>query len=113
MYNGELSGRGSQEDICRDNASTMLAWVPYNTMLENYAFELNPKERLTYMAKATNLEREKTEMCHFRHTDLVNGVNDNLFTCVVMIFEDNFVSFGQNTLQEIPQLIIVTLSVWH
>lgn len=93
MYNGELSGRGSQDDICKDNASTMLAWIPYNVMLENYASELNPKERLSYMAKATNLDREKTEMCHFRHTDLVNAVNDSLFTCVVMIFEDNFVSY--------------------
>jgi len=68
------------------------AWIPH-TVLKNYAAELNPKERLTYIAKATNVEREKTELCHFRHTDLVNAVSDNLFTCVVMIFGDNFVSF--------------------
>ncbi|KAH8418350.1 hypothetical protein KR222_002653, partial [Zaprionus bogoriensis] len=96
LRNGELSGRGTQQDICRDNASSMLAWVPYTTMLENYASELNPKERLSYMAKATNLEKEKTELCHFRHTDLVNRVTDNLFTCVVMIFEDNFYGIDDN-----------------
>lgn len=92
LHNGELNGRGAQRDICNGNASTMLAWVPYKIMLQNYAAELNPKERLSYIAKATNVEREKTELCHFRHTDLVNNVMDNLFTCVVMIFEDNFVS---------------------
>lgn len=70
----------------------MLAWVPYKIMMQNYATELNPSERLSYIAKATSVEREKTELCHFRHTDLVNNVMDSLFTCVVMIFEDNFVS---------------------
>lgn len=93
LKNGELSGRGSQSDICDNNASSVLSWVPYETVLKYYAPELNPKERLTYIAKATNVEREKTELCHFRHTDLVNAVSDNLFTCVVMIFGDNFVSF--------------------
>lgn len=44
------------------------------------------------MAKATDVSREKTELCHFRHSDLVNRISANLFTCVVMIFEDNFVS---------------------
>jgi len=93
LHNGELSGRGVQAEVCANEADSVLAWVPYHTVLKNYAAELNPKERLTYIAKATNVEREKTELCHFRHTDLVNAVSDNLFTCVVMIFGDNFVSF--------------------
>ncbi|XP_064535850.1 uncharacterized protein LOC135426599 [Drosophila montana] len=96
LHNGELNGRGAQRDICNGNASTMLAWVPYKIMLQNYAAELNPRERLSYIAKATNVEREKTELCHFRHTDLVNNVMDNLFTCVVMIFEDNFYGIEDN-----------------
>ncbi|KAL7738431.1 hypothetical protein ACLKA6_006743 [Drosophila palustris] len=96
LHNGELNGRGAHQEICSGNAHTMLAWVPYSIMIQNYAAELNPKERLSYIAKATNLEREKTELCHFRHTDLVNGVLDNLFTCVVMIFEDNFYGVEDN-----------------
>ncbi|KAM8713663.1 hypothetical protein ACLKA7_013912 [Drosophila subpalustris] len=96
LHNGELNGRGAHQEICSGNAHTMLAWVPYSIMIHNYATELNPKERLSYIAKATNLEREKTELCHFRHTDLVNGVLDNLFTCVVMIFEDNFYGVEDN-----------------
>ncbi|KAH8401198.1 hypothetical protein KR009_003584 [Drosophila setifemur] len=96
MHNGELSGRGSQAEICANNASAVLAWVPYHTILKYYAPELDPRERLTYIAKATNLEREKTELCHFRHTDLVNAVSDNLFTCVVMIFGDNFYGLEDN-----------------
>ncbi|EDV98314.1 uncharacterized protein LOC6568971 [Drosophila grimshawi] len=96
LYNGELSGRGGQRDICDGKASSMLAWVPYTTMMEQYASELNPKERLSYIAKATNVQREKTELCHFRHADLVNNVLDNMFTCVVMIFEDNFYGIDDN-----------------
>ncbi|KAH8305883.1 hypothetical protein KR018_000786 [Drosophila ironensis] len=96
LRNGELSGRGTQAEICGSNASSVLAWVPYEMVLKHYAAELNPKERLTYIAKATNVEREKTELCHFRHTDLVNAVTDNLFTCVVMIFGDNFYGLEDN-----------------
>ncbi|KAH8327027.1 hypothetical protein KR074_000913 [Drosophila pseudoananassae] len=96
LRNGELSGRSSQSDICKNNASSVLSWVPYDMVLKYYAAELNPKERLTYIAKATNVEREKTELCHFRHTDLVNAVSDNLFTCVVMIFGDNFYGLEDN-----------------
>ncbi|XP_068145913.1 enolase-binding protein [Drosophila tropicalis] len=96
LHNGELSGRGSQDDICENEAKSVLAWVPYQMVLEHYARELNPKERLTYIAKATNVEREKTELCHFRHTDLVNKVVDGLFTCVVMIFGDNFYGVEDN-----------------
>ncbi|XP_034653969.1 uncharacterized protein LOC117892087 [Drosophila subobscura] len=96
LHNGELSGRGAQDEICSNDASSVLAWVPYTMMLKFYAPELNPKERLTYIAKATNVEREKTELCHFRHTDLVNAVSDNLFTCVVMIFGDNFYGLEDN-----------------
>jgi len=92
LRNGELTGRGVQTEVCANGGDSVLAWIPYHTVLKNYAAELNPKERLTYIAKATNVEREKTELCHFRHTDLVNAVSDNLFTCVVMIFGDNFVS---------------------
>ncbi|KAH8252327.1 hypothetical protein KR038_006414 [Drosophila bunnanda] len=96
LHNGELSGRGAQTELCANSASSVLAWVPYHTVLKNYAAELNPKERLTYIAKATNVEREKTELCHFRHTDLVNAVTDSLFTCVVMIFGDNFYGLEDN-----------------
>ncbi|XP_030387869.1 uncharacterized protein LOC115634351 [Scaptodrosophila lebanonensis] len=96
LHNGELSGRGTYHDICRNNATSVLAWIPYKTILENYAAELNPKERLSYIAKATNVERERTELCHFRHTDLVNNISDNLFTCIVMIFEDNFYGLEDN-----------------
>ncbi|XP_062132721.1 enolase-binding protein [Drosophila sulfurigaster albostrigata] len=107
LRNGELSGRGVQQDICEENANAMLAWVPYSTMMQHYAAELNPKERLSYIAKATNLDREKTELCHFSHTDLVNGVADKLFTCVVMIFEDNFydVDDNINVLVELQPLV--------
>ncbi|EDW31739.1 GL10795 [Drosophila persimilis] len=96
LHNGELSGRGPQSEICNNDGSSVLAWVPYPMMLKFYAPELNPKERLTYIAKATSVEREKTELCHFRHTDLVNAVSDNLFTCVVMIFGDNFYGLEDN-----------------
>ncbi|XP_017054166.1 uncharacterized protein LOC108096797 [Drosophila ficusphila] len=96
LHNGELHGRGVQKEICDNGADSVLAWVPYHTVLRHYAAELNPKERLTYIAKATNVEREKTELCHFRHTDLVNAVSDSLFTCVVMIFGDNFYGLEDN-----------------
>ncbi|XP_016996537.2 uncharacterized protein [Drosophila takahashii] len=96
LHNGELNGRGVQSEVCANGADSVLAWVPYHMVLKNYAAELNPKERLTYIAKATNVEREKTELCHFRHTDLVNAVSDNLFTCVVMIFGDNFYGLEDN-----------------
>ncbi|ALC41350.1 CG15674, partial [Drosophila busckii] len=119
LHNGELNGRGTQQDICAQSARSMLAWVPYKTMLLQYGHELNPKERLSYMAKATSVEREKTELCHFRHTDLVNGVQDNLFTCVVMIFEDNFygVEDNINVLVELQPLMYqlrnITYSPWR
>ncbi|XP_016978063.1 uncharacterized protein LOC108043766 [Drosophila rhopaloa] len=96
LHNGELRGRGAQSEVCANGANSVLAWVPYDMVLRNYAAELNPKERLTYIAKATNVEREKTELCHFPHTDLVNAVTDNLFTCVVMIFGDNFYGLEDN-----------------
>ncbi|EDW56654.1 uncharacterized protein LOC6615407 [Drosophila sechellia] len=96
LRNGELTGRGVQAEVCANGGDSVLAWIPYHTVLKNYAAELNPKERLTYIAKATNVEREKTELCHFRHTDLVNAVSDNLFTCVVMIFGDNFYGLEDN-----------------
>ncbi|XP_067627967.1 enolase-binding protein isoform X2 [Eurosta solidaginis] len=107
LHNGELKGRGSHKEICDGRKNPLLAWVPYKMILENFAQELNPKEQLSYIAKATDLEREKTELCHFSHTDLVTNITSDLFACIVMIFEDNF--YGQdaniNALIEIEPLM--------
>ncbi|XP_017867157.1 PREDICTED: uncharacterized protein LOC108616465 [Drosophila arizonae] len=119
LLNGELYGRGEQNDICKGGVDSVLAWVPYKIMMQNYATELNPSERLSYIAKATSVEREKTELCHFRHTDLVNNVMDSLFTCVVMIFEDNFYGIDDsiNVLVELQpvmyQLRNITYQPWR
>lgn len=107
LRNGELRGRGSHKDICNGVKNPLLAWVPYNMVLENFAQELNPKEQLSYIGKATDVDRAKTELCHFSHTDLVTNITSDLFACIVMIFEDNF--YGQdsniNVLVEIEPLM--------
>ncbi|XP_054739452.1 uncharacterized protein LOC129245365 [Anastrepha obliqua] len=94
LRNGELSGRGTHKEICDGMRNPLLAWVPYNMVLENFVQELNPKEQLSYIGKATDVDREKTELCHFSHTDLVTNITADLFACIVMIFEDNF--YGQD-----------------
>ncbi|XP_004520272.1 uncharacterized protein LOC101456989 [Ceratitis capitata] len=107
LRNGELRGRGTHKEICNGITNPLLAWVPYHMVLENFAQELNPKEHLSYIGKATDVEREKTELCHFSHTDLVTNITSDLFACIVMIFEDNF--YGQdaniNVLVEIEPLM--------
>ncbi|XP_005185348.2 uncharacterized protein LOC101898722 [Musca domestica] len=118
LYNGDLVGRGTYHEICKGEKNPLLAWIPYEMMQKYYAQELNPKERLNYMAKATDVSREKTELCHFRHSDLVENIPDNLFTCVVMIFEDNFYGLESsiNVLVEIKPLMYelrnVTFMPW-
>ncbi|KNC21107.1 hypothetical protein FF38_04335 [Lucilia cuprina] len=96
LHNGDLIGRSEYHEICQSKTNPLLAWVPYEQMQKRYAPELNPKERHNYIAKATDVQREKTELCYFRHTDLVYNISDNLFTCVVMIFEDNFYGLDSN-----------------
>ncbi|XP_013113843.2 uncharacterized protein LOC106091749 isoform X1 [Stomoxys calcitrans] len=107
MYNGNLIGRGQYHEICHSKTNPLMAWIPYDMMQQYYAQYLDPKDRINYMAKATDVSREKTELCHFRHSDLVNHISDNLFTCVVMIFEDNFYGLESsiNVLVEIKPLM--------
>ncbi|XP_017470924.1 PREDICTED: uncharacterized protein LOC108362455 [Rhagoletis zephyria] len=107
LRNGELRGRGTHKEICDGIKNPLLAWVPYNMVLENFAQELNPKDQLSYIGKATDLEREKTELCHFSHTDLVTNITSDLFACIVMIFEDNFYGLDAsiNVLIEIQPLM--------
>ncbi|XP_075168902.1 uncharacterized protein LOC142241040 [Haematobia irritans] len=107
LHNGDLVGRGQYHEICNSKTNPLMAWVPYEMMQEHYSQELDPKERINYIAKATDVSREKTELCHFRHSDLVNHIYDNLFTCVVMIFEDNFYGLESsiNVLVEIKPLM--------
>ncbi|KAM7343082.1 uncharacterized protein ACRADG_010229 [Cochliomyia hominivorax] len=96
LYNGDLADRSEYHEICNNKYNPLLAWIPYEQVQKRYASELSPKERHNYIAKATDVQREKTELCHFRHTDLVYNISDNLFTCVVMIFEDNFYGLDAN-----------------
>ncbi|XP_073814064.1 uncharacterized protein isoform X2 [Musca autumnalis] len=107
FYNGDMVGRGTYHEICKGENNPLMAWIPYEMMQKYYAQYLNPKERLNYMAKATDVSREKTELCHFRHSDLVENIPNNLFTCVVMIFEDNFYGLESsiNVLVEIKPLM--------
>ncbi|XP_065367701.1 uncharacterized protein LOC135960358 [Calliphora vicina] len=118
LHNGDLAGRSEYHEICNSKTNPLLAWIPYEQMQKRYAQELNPKERQNYIAKATDVQREKTELCYFRHTDLVTNISDNLFTCVVMIFEDNFYGLDSNinVLVEIKPLMYelrnITYSPW-
>ncbi|XP_037928522.1 uncharacterized protein LOC119679022 [Teleopsis dalmanni] len=107
LKNGDLSKRGSYHEICSGKTNPLLAWVPYAMIQQNYAQELNPLERRNYIAKATDVDREKTELCYFRQSDLVTNITANLFTCVVMIFEDNFYGLDShiNVLVEIQPIM--------
>uniref|UniRef100_A0A1A9WIG2 Uncharacterized protein n=1 Tax=Glossina brevipalpis TaxID=37001 RepID=A0A1A9WIG2_9MUSC len=117
--NGDMKGRGTHHDICDNTNSLLLAWIPYHLVEQFYAQELDPKESyINYIGKGTDREQNKSELCHFRHSDLVNHISSNLFTCVVMIFEDNFYDLGDNinVLIEIQPLSYelrnVTYSSW-